>query len=248
MVSPRHHELPCRHQNATVHDGPDRQCRDLEPRRRTNARHLAAAAIQRAAGERAHRPTLFGDTVRFSHLPARARFRVRTLPPLPGTLAGGSRCRAGRTGRRRSRRAELRRAGSWRNYSMSSTFAELVASRQKWIEEVLKPWCRAAPRKELVQAEQDWPDIAGQVDARATLWVWAWSRFAGLVHDGLPGIDETHLVRITTRDGRVLEGYPDNRESQHGQLRVLCESPPGSGRQELSDPISIDDVVTVEQP
>ena len=131
---------------------------------------------------------------------------------------------------------------------MSSTFAELVASRQKWIEEVLKPWCLAAPWKELFQAEQDWPDIAGQVDPQTTLWAWAWSRFPGLVHDGLPGIDETHLVRVSTRDGRVFEGYPDNRESQHGKLKVLREMPFGSGRHELSDPISIDDVVTLERP
>ena len=89
---------------------------------------------------------------------------------------------------------------------MTLTFADLVESRQQWIAEVLKPWCLAAPWKELFQAEQDWPDIAGQVDARMTLWAWAWSRFPGLVHEGLPGIDETHLVRVSRRDGQVLEG------------------------------------------
>jgi hypothetical protein len=131
--------------------------------------------------------------------------------------------------------------------SLNPTFSELVASRQAWIAEVLKPWCFAAAWKELFQAEQDWPDLAGQVDAQATLWTWAWSRFPALVHDGLPGINETHLVRVTTRDGRVLEGYPDNRESRQGRLTLLSQTSDGSGRHELSEPISIDNIVAVER-
>ena len=130
---------------------------------------------------------------------------------------------------------------------MPPTFAELVASRQTWIAEILKPWCLAAPWKELFRAEQDWPDIAGQVDPQGTLWAWAWSRFPALVHDGLPGIEETHLLRVTTRDGRQLVGYPDNRESRHGKLRLLCETSTDSGRHELSEAISIDDIVAVER-
>ncbi len=132
--------------------------------------------------------------------------------------------------------------------NVNLTFSELVASRQAWIAEVLKPWCVAAPWKELFQAEQDWPDIAGQVDAQATLWSWAWSRFPALVHEGLAGIDETHLVRVTTRDGRVLEGYPDNRESRQGRLTLLTTVSDGSGRHELSEPISIDNIAAVERP
>ncbi len=130
---------------------------------------------------------------------------------------------------------------------MHFTFAELVASRQQWLEDVLKPWCLAAPWKELFQAEQDWTNIAGQVDPQGTLWAWAWSRFPALVCEGLPGIEETHLVRVTTRDGRIFDGYPDNRESRHGKLRLLCETSPDSGRHELSEAISIDDVVAVER-
>lgn len=128
---------------------------------------------------------------------------------------------------------------------ITPTFADLVASRQQWIEGTLKPWCLAAPWKELFQAEQDWANIAGQVDAQGTLWAWAWSRFEALAHEGLPGIDETHPLRVTTRGGRVLEGYPDNRESRHGKLKLLCEVPPGSGDYELSDAISIDEVMTI---
>ena len=130
---------------------------------------------------------------------------------------------------------------------MAPTFAELVASRQRWLEEVLKPWCLAAPWKELFQAEQDWLNIAGQVDPQGTLWAWAWNRFPAIVCEGLPGIEETHRVRVSTRDSRTFVGYPDNRESRHGKLRLLCETSPSSGRHELSEAISIDDVVTVER-
>jgi hypothetical protein len=130
---------------------------------------------------------------------------------------------------------------------MSPTFAELVASRQAWIEHVLKPWCATACWKELMQAQQDWANIAGQVDPQATLWAWAWSRFGVLVHEGLPGLDETHCVRVTLRDGRIREGFPDNRESRFGKLKLLCETKPGSGQFELSEPISIDDILGVER-
>ncbi len=130
---------------------------------------------------------------------------------------------------------------------MQFTFAELVVSRQQWLQEVLKPWCLAAPWKELFQAEQDWTNLAGQVDPQGTLWAWAWSRFPALVCEGLAGIEETHFIRVTTRDGQVLTGYPDNRESRHGKLRLLCETSPGSGQHELSEAISIDDVVAVDR-
>lgn len=128
---------------------------------------------------------------------------------------------------------------------MASTFAELVTSRQQWIETVLKPWCVAAQWKELFQAEQDWPNLAGQVDAQATLWTWAWGRFPALVHEGLAGIDETHRVRVTTCDGRVFEGFPDNRESRHGKLKLLTAIP--SGLLSHSDAMSIDDILSVER-
>ena len=78
------------------------------------------------------------------------------------------------------------------------------------------------------------------------MWAWAWSRFLSLVCEDLPGIEETHLVRVTTRDGRTFDGFPDNRESRHGKLRLLCETSPNSGQHELSEAISIDDIVAVE--
>ena len=130
---------------------------------------------------------------------------------------------------------------------MSPTFAELVASRQAWIEQVLKPWCAAASWKELMQAQQDWASIAGPVDPQATLWAWAWSRFPVLVHDGLPGLDETHCIRVTLQDARIREGFPDNRESRFGKLKLLGETKPDSGQFELSEAISIDDIISVER-
>jgi hypothetical protein len=130
---------------------------------------------------------------------------------------------------------------------MSPTFAELVASRQEWIEDILKPWCRAASWKELMQAQQDWANIAGQVDPQTTLWAWAWGRFPVLVHDGLPGLDETHRIRVTLQDARIREGFPDNRESRFGKLKLLGETKPGSGQFELSEAISIDDIISVER-
>jgi hypothetical protein len=126
------------------------------------------------------------------------------------------------------------------------TFEALVASRQQWIADVLKPWCRAACWKELFKASQDWSNLAGVVDPQATLWTWAWSRFPALVEDGLTGINETYPVRVTTRDQRLIVGYPDNRASQHGKLRVLCNST-DEGGSTLSDAISIDDIVAVER-
>lgn len=130
---------------------------------------------------------------------------------------------------------------------MTPTFAELVASRQHWIEESLKPWCRAASWKDLIQAHQDWLNLAGQVDPEATLWTWAWSRFPVLVSEELPGIEESYAVRVTTRDGRSIAGYPDSRKSRQGKLHVLTETPKGSGHYELAEPISIDDIERVER-
>src|SRR5687767_6788549 len=76
------------------------------------------------------------------------------------------------------------------------TFAELAASRREWIDAVLRPWCVQASRRDLVLAEMDWGDIAGRVDAEATLWTWAWGRFPELVHEGLSGVSETREVRV----------------------------------------------------
>lgn len=124
-------------------------------------------------------------------------------------------------------------------------FSGLVASRRAWIETVLKPWCRQASRADLLQAEQDWPNLAGQVDAERTLWVWSWSRFPPLVTENQNGLEETHCVAIALRDGTRQSGYPDARQSRHGRLVLIGESP--VGRSTELGPFSIDDVRAVER-
>ena len=123
-----------------------------------------------------------------------------------------------------------------------TTFDELAASRRKWIDEVLKPWCQQAARKELKQAELEWDNVAGSVDAEATLWSWAWSRFPQLVHEGLSGVDESYEVTVTLRDGTSVVGYPDGRKSKQGMLTLLC-----AGATAESEPHSIDDIATVKR-
>jgi hypothetical protein len=121
------------------------------------------------------------------------------------------------------------------------TFEELAKSRRDWIDSVLKPWCETAERVALVQAEIEWPNIAGQVDSQATLWAWAWGRFPALVHADLPGINETDEVELTLQNGQTITGYPNARETQRGRLVMLQTSG------ELSEPISIDDIASVSR-
>lgn len=121
-----------------------------------------------------------------------------------------------------------------------SDFDELASSRRAWIDDVLTPWCRSAPRAELVKAEAEWPNLAGQVDPEQTLWTWAWSRFPELVHDGLSGVNETCEVEIVLNDGRSLTGFPDNRESRQGRLVLLVADG-------AAETVSIDDVTDVRR-
>ena len=123
-----------------------------------------------------------------------------------------------------------------------STFDELVASRQRWISEVLQPWCQAASLADLNKAAAEWGDIAGRVDTDATLWTWAWSRFPDLVHDEIAGINETCEVRVNLKDGTVVVGFPDARRSQQGWL-LLVSSLPSDSKEH--GPISIDDITSV---
>jgi hypothetical protein len=127
-----------------------------------------------------------------------------------------------------------------------NTFAELVARRREWIENVLVPWCRCAPLAELKRAELEWGDLAGRVDAKATLWTWAWGRFPQLVHEQLPGVDETHEVRVTLKSGETLLGYPDNRRTEGGRL-VLYLATAAKGQPAESKPLSIDDIARVDR-
>lgn len=124
------------------------------------------------------------------------------------------------------------------------TFDDLAASRREWIATVLQPWCMAAPLKELRRAELEWHDIAGRVDPEATLYTWAWSRFPALVHDGMTGVNETHEVRVTLRDGTLLTGFPDSRQSRQGRLVLLTFA---DGRLHESGPHAIDEIASVER-
>ncbi len=122
------------------------------------------------------------------------------------------------------------------------TFQELAASRRAWIDQILKPWCQSASRKELLQAEQEWTDVAGKVDPNKTLWFWAWSRFPELVSPELTGIDETGEITVRLDDGRCMTGYPDARESLHGELVLVCRDPERPGRSVMEGPFSLDNV------
>lgn len=127
-----------------------------------------------------------------------------------------------------------------------STFADLVASRKAWIENVLKPWCLCASRMQLRLAELEWHDIAGRVDPEKTLWAWAWSRFPGLVHPELSGIDESEQVTVVFKDQSIVRGFPDARQSRQGELVLLCKST-STGRFEEQGPFSIDDIQAIER-
>lgn len=122
-------------------------------------------------------------------------------------------------------------------------FDELAASRRQWIDQVLRPWCLQAGRKDLLQAEAEWLDLAGRVDISATLWSWAWERFPELTHPDLAGPNETHRVRAALNDGNVVCGFPDNRLSVRGMLVLVDISPDGGTV--THGPFSIDDITGV---
>lgn len=120
------------------------------------------------------------------------------------------------------------------------TFEDLATSRREWIESILRPWCRQAGLTQLKQAAMEWHDFAGRVDMQATLWTWAWERHPAIVHDDLPGVNETHQVTVTLQDGRTVSGFPDGRKSLHGQLILIDDG-------QEHGPFSIDDVTAVER-
>lgn len=120
------------------------------------------------------------------------------------------------------------------------SFNELAASRRAWIDEILRPWCQEAPRKDLVEAEAEWVNLAGQVDTQATLWAWAWGRFPALVHPEMPGVNETCEVRVELHDGRNLTGFPDGRATRLGKLVLWADD-------RETEPVSIDDIAGVER-
>lgn len=122
-----------------------------------------------------------------------------------------------------------------------NTFQELVDSRKAWIEGVLRSWCLAASRAELLKAEAEWVDLAGKVDPDFTLWLWAWERFPVLYVEGLKGLDETFPVSIKLRDGSIVTGFPDSRSSRRGELHLLMDGGESSG------PIKIDEIQSVQR-
>ena len=127
------------------------------------------------------------------------------------------------------------------------TFADLVASRRAWLSDVLSPWCRQAAVKDLRLAELEWGDIAGKVDPAKTLWYWAWSRFPDLVHSELVGIDETREVQVTLRDGRIVAGFPDARQSVQGQLVLVGRDSDDPRRTKELGPFSLDEIVAISR-
>ena len=125
------------------------------------------------------------------------------------------------------------------------TFADLVASRKAWLADVLTPWCRSAPLKDLRLAELEWGDIAGKVDPEKTLWYWAWSRFPVLVNADLQSIDEARRVTVTLADGRTFIGNPDSRKSKQGRLLLVGRDPANPRQAEEHGPFSIDEIASV---
>lgn len=123
------------------------------------------------------------------------------------------------------------------------SFADLAASRRDWISGLLIPWCHQASYRDLIEAEQDWGNIAGRVDPGMTLWTWAWGRFPAVIHDGMPGFNETCEVRILLAGGREVVGFPDREASSRGQIVLVARSDAGF---EQLGPFRIDEVHSVE--
>ena len=125
-----------------------------------------------------------------------------------------------------------------------SAFHELSRSRRAWIQEFLIPWCRTANVPSLLKAEMEWGDIAGRIDAQFSLWLWAWSRFPVLYVDGLRGLDESFLVRVTMQDGTQFEGYPDSRATSRALLVLVDRE---DGKTVERGPLRLDQVRSVER-
>lgn len=123
-------------------------------------------------------------------------------------------------------------------------FSDLAASRREWISQILLPWCQQASYRDLIEAEQDWGNIAGRVDPEMTLWTWAWSRFPAVIHEGMPGLNETCEVRIQTTDGREATGYPDREASSRGQIVLVSRCETGF---QPTGPFRIDEIAVAQR-
>ncbi|MFN5974486.1 MAG: hypothetical protein ACK48U_08575, partial [Planctomyces sp.] len=69
----------------------------------------------------------------------------------------------------------------------------------------------------------------------------AWERFPEAVHADMPGLNETYELLVELRDGRVLRGYPDARQSIRGQLVLLGRAQEGALQQLPT--VQLDDVL-----
>jgi len=125
-----------------------------------------------------------------------------------------------------------------------SAFQALSASRRGWIQGFLIPWCQTANVPSLLKAEMEWGDIAGRVDPQFSLWLWAWSRFPVLYVEGLRGLDESFLVRVTLQDGSQYEGYPDSRATLRALLVLVDRE---DGKTVERGPLRLDQVQSVER-
>ncbi len=125
-----------------------------------------------------------------------------------------------------------------------SAFLQLSASRRGWIQEVLIPWCRTANVPSLMKAEMEWGDIAGRVDPQFSLWLWAWSRFPVLYVEGLRGVEESYLVRLTLQDGSQHDGFPDSRVSQRALLVLVDRE---AGQTIERGPFRLDQVRSIDR-
>lgn len=123
-------------------------------------------------------------------------------------------------------------------------FVSLVVERQRWIADVLQPWCRQAARQDLLLAEQEWLNLAGKVEPEGTLWAWAWNRFPGLVNSQVWKMDETHPVTVQLQGGEERTGYPDARRSTRGMLLLVGRDLATQHTVEWG-PFSLDDIATL---
>lgn len=105
------------------------------------------------------------------------------------------------------------------------------------------PWCRQASYRDLVEAEQDWGNIAGRVEPGMTLWTWAWSRFPAMIHEGMPGLNETLELRLHLADGQEAAGYPDREASSRGHLVLVTRTEAGF---EHLGPFRIDEILSAD--
>jgi hypothetical protein len=128
--------------------------------------------------------------------------------------------------------------------AVSAAWEQLVSSRRQWIETVLEPWCRSAGRRDLLLAEAEWTNLAGQVDPQATLWKWAWSRFAELGTEQW-AIDESSAVTVVTHRGDCITGYPDGRASRQGQLVLLIDNSESPGQGFDRHAVLLDDICSI---